>query len=112
MDFDTNIYTSPEKYGLTVVGEVDWGTEDYGFNLTVVWKSDETEKLYLEEDRGCSCPAPFERYSSVQELEEVTPLQAMRRLEYNLENMDDFKPEIERKAQMLSNEIEKLRRSS
>lgn len=31
-----NIYYDPEKFGLTTVGEIDWSTGSYEFDLTVV----------------------------------------------------------------------------
>jgi hypothetical protein len=53
------IYYSPEKFGLTVIGEIEWGGEPWGFDLTVIWHDDEGN-LYMGEDAGCSCPVPFE----------------------------------------------------
>jgi hypothetical protein len=53
------LYSNPEEYGLTMVGEVDWNDEPYEFCLTVVWR-DEAGNLYWGEDEGCSCPEPFE----------------------------------------------------
>lgn len=54
------IYSEPEKFGLTTVGEIDWSDGCYQFNLTVVWKRDIDGKFVYAEDNGCSCPSPFE----------------------------------------------------
>lgn len=55
-----NIYSSPEKFGLTTIGEVDWSSGSYEFDLTVVWKRESDGKFVYAEDSGCSCPSPFE----------------------------------------------------
>ena len=52
-----NIYYNPEKFKLTVVGEIDVG-ESYEFDTFVVWKKKDGG-LICAEDSGCSCPTPF-----------------------------------------------------
>lgn len=69
--WDRNVYSHPEKLGLTMIGEIDWAEESWSFDLTVVWR-DETGQLFTASDSGCSCPAPFEDIASVDELEKVT----------------------------------------
>lgn len=54
-----NIYYNPEKFGLTMIGEIDWSDGSYQFDLTVVWKRDSDGKFVYAEDSGCSCPSPF-----------------------------------------------------
>lgn len=68
MSWDKDVYYSPEKLGLTIVGEIDWVNAPYEFDLTVVWK-DAEGKLYWYSDAGCSCPSPFEDVRSLDELE-------------------------------------------
>ena len=63
-----DVYNSPEKFGLTEVGQIDWAEQDYSFDMTVVWK-DENGKLYWADDSGCSCPSPFEDFHSLDQLE-------------------------------------------
>jgi hypothetical protein len=55
----STIYSSPEKYGLTTVGEIDYSDGCYQFDLTVVWR-DAHGRLFYGDDSGCSCPSPFE----------------------------------------------------
>jgi hypothetical protein len=55
-----NIYYSPEKFGLETVGEIDFSSGCYEFDLTVAWKDSGTGKLFYAQDSGCSCPSPFE----------------------------------------------------
>lgn len=54
-----NIYSNPEKFGLQVVGDVDYD-DGYEFDMFVVWTDPATKQLYYSEDSGCSCPSPFE----------------------------------------------------
>lgn len=52
-----NIYYSPEKFGLTIVGEIEM-SGGYEFDTTVLWKDD--QGFAWAHDQGCSCPTPFE----------------------------------------------------
>ena len=54
----SNIYYSPEKYGLEEVFDVDKSDGCYQFDQFVIWRD---EDLYLwASDSGCSCPSPCE----------------------------------------------------
>jgi hypothetical protein len=55
-----NIYSSPEKFALTTIGEVDWSDGDYVFDYTVVWQRAFDGRFVYAEDSGCSRPSPFE----------------------------------------------------
>ena len=66
-----NVYYNPEKFGLTVVGELNDPWASYDFNDLVVWKHEEGG-VYWATDSGCSCPTPFETYNSLDDLHEVT----------------------------------------
>lgn len=77
-----DVYYSPEKFGLTTVGQIDWEEPDYSFNMTVVWK-DKDGKLYWASDSGCSCPSPFEDYHSIDQLETGSFFDLARYLEEN-----------------------------
>lgn len=63
---EPDVYHQPEKFGLTVVAEVDAGAS-YEFDMTVVWKH-EDGRLFWATDSGCSCPSPFEAYTSLDDL--------------------------------------------
>lgn len=58
----SNIYYSPEAYGLTVVGEIEMDDGGYGFDTTVLWRNADG-RLFWAHDAGCSCPSPFEDYN-------------------------------------------------
>ena len=63
MSYDLNVYSSPGKFGLATVGEVEWGDACYSFDLTTVWRDEVTGSLYYADDSGCSCPSPYENTS-------------------------------------------------
>jgi hypothetical protein len=56
----SNIYYSPEAFGLRTLGEAEFSSGSYEFDLTVVWQDVETGACYYADDSGCSCPSPFE----------------------------------------------------
>lgn len=57
-----NIYYSPEKFGLTLVADIDVREPYYDFDKIVVWKRGHPrgDEFYTAHDSGCSCPSPFE----------------------------------------------------
>jgi hypothetical protein len=63
-----NPYYYPEKLGLEKLAEHDFSDGDYCFDYRVIWRHTESGRLLTERDSGCSCPSPFEDYSSVESL--------------------------------------------
>jgi hypothetical protein len=56
-------YDAPSKHGLTKVGELDFSSGSYEFDITVVfWDG---KQLLWADDSGCSCPSPFEGFDDV-----------------------------------------------
>ncbi|MCQ4150261.1 DUF7574 domain-containing protein [Rhodococcus qingshengii] len=71
----SNVYYEPEAFGLTTVGELDLGG-GYDFDKFVIWQDNGSGRLWYAEDRGCSCPSPFEDVSFTNGMTEVhTPQQ-------------------------------------
>lgn len=66
-----NPYYDPQHFNLELVGMVDWDSDLYGFDMTIVWV-DSDGQYYTASDSGCSCPSPFENLSSIEDLEKVT----------------------------------------
>lgn len=66
-----SIYYSPEEHGLEILGEVE-EDPDYSFNKFVVWRRKSDGALFYASDSGCSCPSPFEDYTSVESLKAIT----------------------------------------
>lgn len=67
-----DVYYQPEAFGLVIVGEINDPEASYSFDDLVVWYHPETNKVYWASDSGCSCPSPFEMYTSIDNLNEVT----------------------------------------
>lgn len=68
MGWDTpDIYGQPEHFGIQTIGEASWHDESWEFDFTVVWQSKEDPTLfYWARDSGCSCPSPFESFTSLE----------------------------------------------
>jgi hypothetical protein len=81
----SNIYYSPEKFGLTQVACIDFSDGDYQFSYLAVWKDSEGN-LYYAEDSGCSCPAPFEDFNGIESLTRVqSAKEIVSRMKYRAE---------------------------
>lgn len=65
---DPDVYYQPEKFGLTVVAEIEYSTGNYEFDTRVVWRHS-SGLLLTARDAGCSCPSPFEDYTSLEAVE-------------------------------------------
>lgn len=69
---DPDPYYQPEKFGLTKLHEIDDPGASYSFDMIVLWRHDETGALYYAQDSGCSCPSPFEGFTSLGKLVSLT----------------------------------------
>lgn len=83
-----DVYYQPEAFGLTKVAEVNWYYESYEFDLTVVWK-DKEGNFYWARDSGCSCPSPFEEYTSLDKLEKGSNFQAAAALQTEMAGISE-----------------------
>jgi hypothetical protein len=68
-----DVYYQPEKFDLAPVGEVEMSEPDYSFDIVAVWRHTPTGDLYWARDSGCSCPSPFEDYTSLGDLTKLSP---------------------------------------
>ena len=59
----------PEAFDLVPVAEIDYSDECYCFDTRIVWRHTPTGTLYTARDAGCSCPSPFEDYTSLDDLD-------------------------------------------
>jgi hypothetical protein len=64
---EADVYMEPEKFGLKTVTQVN-PYLSYEFDMLVFWQDIATGELYYGEDRGCSCPSPFETFTSRDDL--------------------------------------------
>ncbi len=66
MSYYDNVYNSPEKFGLTLIDQLDLAG---GYEYDTVLVFEKEGKLYWAHDSGCSCPIPFESYKSIEDLD-------------------------------------------
>jgi hypothetical protein len=59
-----DLFHSPEKFGLKIIGNLSWDDDPYQFDMTTVWQDITTGELFYASDSGCSCPSPFEALTS------------------------------------------------
>lgn len=64
----SNVYYQPGDFGLTVIAEIEYTDIGYEYDTRVVWRTRDG-RLVTARDAGCSCPTPFEQYTSVEELD-------------------------------------------
>jgi len=64
---NNNPYYNPECLNLTIIDSLDEDI-DWSFNTIILWQHNETNELYWAQDSGCSCPKPFEDYSTLEDL--------------------------------------------
>lgn len=76
----SDLYGSPERFGLETVGEIDWSSGCYEFDLTVVWRRTFDGAFVYGEDSGCSCPSPFESTG----VDELTRIQSLEQFKAHL----------------------------
>lgn len=74
-----NPYYDPEKFGLQIIGEVDYSSGSYEFDLTVVWRDMTSGRLLYADDSGCSCPSPFDQHG-IDTMTPATPHEVGRHL--------------------------------
>jgi hypothetical protein len=65
-----NVHSSPEKFDLTVVADIELTGASCEFDGLVVWKHKDGRVFYAT-DSGCSCPTPFEDYNSLESLKDA-----------------------------------------
>jgi hypothetical protein len=75
-----DLYYQPERFGLTVVGVIEWTDEAYQFDMTAVWV-DADGWVYWADDSGCSCPSPFETFNKLGDASKGTKWEALTHLQ-------------------------------
>ena len=71
-----NIYDTPERFGLVNVGTMDLDDQPWQFNMLLVQFHPETNKFYVSQDSGCSCPSPFEDITTLDGIKPMTEIEA------------------------------------
>ena len=57
-----NVYYNPESFGLEKLCELNEHGLSYEYNMLVIFKDTNSNRLFYAHDSGCSCPTPFEDY--------------------------------------------------
>jgi len=60
----TDIYYNPEAFDLETVAEIELEEPDYSFDIALVQQDTKSKKFYVNTDSGCSCPSPFEGFTT------------------------------------------------
>ena len=79
----SDVYSSPEKYGLEIVDKLDFEQGCYHFDLLCVWK-DAFGNMYESQDCGDSGHSPFGFVYSIDELEKITDFEGFKSYVLNL----------------------------
>lgn len=66
--FTNDIYYSPEEFGVETIGQLNLHEPDYSFDILLVQRDIVTGKFYVNFDSGCSCPSPFENFTTKESL--------------------------------------------
>lgn len=69
--YDYNPLYSPEKCGLEIVVTLDDEDLSYEYDTIIVVRDIATGELYAAHDSGCSCPTPFEDFTSLDKFVEI-----------------------------------------
>jgi hypothetical protein len=66
-----DVYNEPDHFGLELVAMIERPDMSYEFDMFGIWRDASTGQVYNGQDSGCSCPSPFEGYTSLADLTEV-----------------------------------------
>lgn len=99
-----NAYYEPGKLGLSVVATADQENMSWEFDTFVVWKHNDG-RIFCASDSGCSCPTPFEDYTT---LESLTKIDSLSQLKYEVENWAGEQDECRRPGKDLLQACESL----
>ena len=84
-----DLYNQPEHFGLQFIGSLQWGEPDWDFNITAVLHDGE-DKFYVINDSGCSCPMPFEDFTSLDKVEPKTKWEVIAELTERLKHFVEY----------------------
>lgn len=68
--YTPDVYYQPEAFGLTILGTIERYEPDYSFDFVVVFLH-EDGRIFAGQDSGCSCPSPFEDFTSLDKLDKI-----------------------------------------
>jgi hypothetical protein len=82
------LYGSPEDFGLKILGELDFSSGNYEFDLTIVFQDVKTGRIYYADDSGCSCPSHLEMTGPFEDMgrNDLVPVESAASLSRHLRN--------------------------
>ncbi len=69
--FKCNPYYSPAGCGLELFANIDRNNAPYKFDMLCVWRDSQEGGYYYAFDSGCSCPTPFDEFTSLSSLSSI-----------------------------------------
>lgn len=63
-----DVYNNPEAFNTQIVGSFELDNESYQFDTILVLKDMDSGKFYVLHDAGCSCPEPFDMFTTKESL--------------------------------------------
>ena len=99
----SSIYYDPQKFECTLVDSLDEPNRSYEFNMLIV--VDHYGQMYWATDSGCSCPTPFERIGTLNDMEAITTEASFRAFQ---EAVNSFPVEKSEKIRILDNVSSRL----
>ena len=74
---DPDVYYQPEHFDLEIVGTIELSEPCWSFDTLVVFKHADGRTFWAH-DSGCSCPTPFENFTSLESLNEFNDVSELR----------------------------------
>lgn len=71
---DPDMYYQPEAFDLEILGQLNDPQASYSFDDFVVWQHKDG-RIFYGSDSGCSCPSPFEDFTSLDKADEATTIE-------------------------------------
>ena len=68
-----DVYYNPEYFDLIIVKTLEEEDLSYEFNMFIIFQHKD-KRLFYAKDIGCSCPSPFEDYTHLKHLTEITKM--------------------------------------
>ena len=85
-----DIYYQPEEFGLELIGTYSHPDLSWEFEMVIVLRHKETGDLYWAQDSGCSCPSPFEDFTSFADLGPPLTLENFEAFEAAISDIGDY----------------------
>lgn len=89
-NYDNMVVNNWRDLDLEEVVNIDWSDGCYQFDITLAYYQPSTGKFVWADDSGCSCPSPFEDYTTLDQFETGTVWQLRNHLYERLQGQLDL----------------------